>query len=241
MAKKTAVIAGGTSDCGIAAAQALREWDWNVVSLVRRDPPAGQLDDARVLKCDLNDPEDTKRAIDKVAEEYGTPTAALHTVMPDIDFEDTMDITWERYRHTYDVGLGSLHFFVNALRPYFEEAGNKASLVVLSSIGGHSPLPKIADYCVVKAAVSGYVRNLAVDWASIGVRVNAVSPGFLDSERVRESPLEGQTHHFHPMGRNGKPEEIANLCRFLMSDESPWITGSDYVIDGGFMVRPPGM
>ena len=116
----------------------------------------------------------------------------------------------------------------------------KGSVVNLSSVAGMRPYANLAAYCVSKAAVDMYTRCAALDLAPHGVRVNAVNPGVVVTElhtvtgAVPDYPgfLE-RSKTTHPIGRVGRPEEVATLVLFLMSEEAGWITGATYSIDGG--------
>ena len=116
----------------------------------------------------------------------------------------------------------------------------KGCVVNLSSVAGPRPYANLLAYCVSKAAVDQLTRCAALDLAPHGVRVNAVNPGVVVTElhtvtnAVADYPgfLE-RSKTTHPLGRVGRPEEIASLVLFLLSDESGWITGATVGIDGG--------
>lgn len=119
------------------------------------------------------------------------------------------------------------------------------SIVAIASIGGMVGLTGRVGYCASKAAVIGFVKAAAIDCATTGVRINAVSPGTVDSPWIgritasADDPVaqRQQMVERQPIGRLGTPEEIAGLVAYLASDESSFMTGSNVVIDGGVTAR----
>jgi NAD(P)-dependent dehydrogenase (short-subunit alcohol dehydrogenase family) len=116
------------------------------------------------------------------------------------------------------------------------------SVVMISSINGHLGFGERAAYCAAKAAVQGLVRALAVEWAPRGIRVNAVSPGSIATEMA--AAMMASKHATPelflsrvPMGRFGKPEEIADAVYFLASDRASYITGVTLPVDGGWLAN----
>ena len=118
------------------------------------------------------------------------------------------------------------------------------SIVCLSSISGMAGQSSQSTYGPAKFVASGLTKHLAVEWADRGIRVNAVAPGTIRTERVRQLPDEPggaeyieQIIRMHPMGRLGEPEEVARAIAFLASDEASFITGAILPVDGGYLAR----
>jgi len=119
---------------------------------------------------------------------------------------------------------------------------NGGSVVMISSINGHLGFGERAAYCAAKAAVQGLVRALAVEWAPRGIRVNAVSPGSIATEMA--AAMMASKHASPelflsriPMGRFGKPEEIADAVYYLASERASYITGVTLPVDGGWLAN----
>jgi NAD(P)-dependent dehydrogenase (short-subunit alcohol dehydrogenase family) len=118
------------------------------------------------------------------------------------------------------------------------------SIVCLSSISGMAGQSRQSTYGPAKFVATGLTKHLAVEWADRGIRVNAVAPGTIWTERVRSLPNEpGGTEYIeeikklHPMGRLGEPEEVAKAIAFLASDDASFITGAILPVDGGYLAR----
>jgi NAD(P)-dependent dehydrogenase (short-subunit alcohol dehydrogenase family) len=118
------------------------------------------------------------------------------------------------------------------------------SIVCLSSISGMAGQARQSTYGPAKFVASGLTKHLAIEWASQGIRVNAVAPGTINTERVQQLPNEpGGTEYIegikaaHPMGRLGDPSEVAHAILFLASDEASFITGAILPVDGGFLAQ----
>ena len=118
------------------------------------------------------------------------------------------------------------------------------SIVCLSSISGVAGQRRQSTYGPAKFVASGLAKHLAVEWASQGIRVNAVAPGTINTERVQQLPKEPGGPEYlaavkaaHPMGRLGEPSEVAKAILFLASDEASFITGAILPVDGGFLAQ----
>lgn len=118
------------------------------------------------------------------------------------------------------------------------------SIVCLSSISGMAGQARQSTYGPAKFVATGLTKHLAVEWAGHGIRVNAVAPGTINTERVKRLPEEPGGPEYlevikaaHPMGRLGEPSEVAEAILFLASDRASFITGAILPVDGGFLAR----
>lgn len=116
-----------------------------------------------------------------------------------------------------------------------------ASIIAISSVTTHLGVPGISNYSASKAAMNSLVKSLSMELAKNGIRLNSISPGHILTEMITKSPFYSDSYvqsleQRYPLGL-GKPEDVANLAMFLLSDKSTWITGTDYIIDGGLSIN----
>jgi NAD(P)-dependent dehydrogenase (short-subunit alcohol dehydrogenase family) len=118
------------------------------------------------------------------------------------------------------------------------------AIVCLSSISGLAGQKRQAAYGPAKFVATGLTKHLAVEWADRGIRVNAVAPGTIRTERVKQLPGEpggaeylAEIERMHPMGRIGEPSEVASAIVFLASDDASFITGAVLPVDGGYLAQ----
>lgn len=124
--------------------------------------------------------------------------------------------------------------------PHLKASGH-GSIINISSIfgisGGFGSSPA---YHAAKGALRSLTKNVALLWAQQGIRVNSIHPGFIDTpilDQARGTPLEDMLTEVTPMGRLGRPEEIAAAVAYLASDDASFVTGSELVVDGGYLAR----
>lgn len=120
-------------------------------------------------------------------------------------------------------------------------AAGGGSFVGMSSLAGHIPHPMFGAYCVSKAGIEEMMRNAANEYGETKVRFNAIRPGFISTEIMEGIPRESAVYDSYivntPLNDVGEPEDVANLARFLLSDEARWITGTTINVDGGHHLR----
>lgn len=151
----------------------------------------------------------------------------------------------EQWRRILDVNLDALYDLTWRTLPLLRE-GTGANVINISSIAGRRAFAPITAYCVSKAAVDMLTRCMALELAPHGIRVNAINPGVIESElHVASNAVEDypafleRAKQTHPLGRHGKPEEVAKLAAYLASDDAAFITGALHVIDGGRTLASP--
>lgn len=128
---------------------------------------------------------------------------------------------------------------------HMKEKEIKGSIVNIASVAGMVGVLNRAGYCASKAAIVGLTKSVASDFAETGIRVNSISPGTIESPWIKKILADNpdpeqariQMQQRQPIGRMGTPEEIASLVHYLASDEASFITGSNFVADGGLTVR----
>ena len=239
---KVVLITGATSGMGRACARAFVAEGAKVAVAGRRKDRLGELkqelgDRALPLSGDVLDPATCQRWVDDTVRHFGQLDGLVNAagVLGPGSAADTSEAEWDRIMNT---NLRSVFVLTRAAIPHL--AKTKGSIVNLSSVAGPRPYPNLVAYCVSKAALDQLTRCTALDLAPQGVRVNAVNPGVVVTElhtvtnAVADYPAfleKGKTTH--PIGRVGKPEEVASLIVYLMGDDAGWITGVTWSIDGG--------
>lgn len=242
---RRALVTGASSGIGRATARALAAEGARLVLSGRRrdrlDEEAGRVRDAGgeavVVAGDVREEAVCGTLVAEAVRAFGGLDHVVHAagVLGGKGVTETPLAEWDR---VMDSNLRSLHVLTLAVAPQL--ARTRGSMVNLSSVAGNRPYPGLAAYCVSKAGVDMYTRCAALDLAPLGVRVNAVNPGVVVTElhtvtsAISDYPafLE-RSKGTHPLGRVGKPEEVATLILFLLGDEAGWITGVTYAIDGG--------
>jgi len=138
----------------------------------------------------------------------------------------------EHWRHVMTLGLDSAFRFSRAVIPHMLRQGGGA-IVNTSSTAAYHAEARVGAYGVAKAGLSQLTRSIAVEYATQGIRCNAVCPGVIQTPLIGGAPLPEDFLKTIPMGRLGQPEEIANVVLFLASDLASYVTGATIVADGG--------
>jgi NAD(P)-dependent dehydrogenase (short-subunit alcohol dehydrogenase family) len=143
-----------------------------------------------------------------------------------------LELTVDDFDLTFDVDVRGSFLAAQAAARRMKDAGG-GSIVNITSVHEHIPRPSFAVYAAAKAALGMLSRNLALELAEFGIRVNSVAPGVIATPR-NEADAERLDPEV-PLGRPGKPEEVAALVAWLCTEEASYVTGSSYVIDGGMI------
>jgi NAD(P)-dependent dehydrogenase (short-subunit alcohol dehydrogenase family) len=247
---KSAVITGGAAGIGRATAELFaREGarlvlaDINVDGLsTLRESLANVTDDVVVVTADVSKPEDTHRIIETAVERYGRLDIAIANagIIPLASVVEATPADWDEVM-SID-GRGMFLTCKYAIEQMLINGGG--SIVCLSSISGMAGQARQSTYGPAKFVATGLTKHLAVEWASSGIRVNAVAPGTINTERVKRLPEEPGGPEYletikaaHPMKRLGEPSEVAEAILFLASDQASFITGAVLPVDGGFLAQ----
>ena len=242
MPGKVAIITGGAKGIGAATAEEFVRSGWRVaiLDLAFDEKPDVPHDESRVLllKTDICDEESVHQSIKQVAEHFGQVDALVNNAgIQSWSTVENMDVdVWRKVMETNF--MGSL-YCMSAAGKYMVGQGS-GSIVNVLSIMAERGAPKRGPYSASKAALQAVTRTAAIEWGKKGIRVNGVGPGYIEtplmteyfeSGRVNKRAIEGAV----PMGRVGKPEEIAKVILFLASDDSSYVTGQMVFVDGGFL------
>ena len=169
--------------------------------------------------------------------------AGIQPIDAYFNIEDTPVEIWDRI---VGVNLRGTFLMSKYALPRIRASGPGGSVINMASVQGIQSMPKVPSYAASKGGVLSLTRNMALDYAPVGIRVNAICPGTIDSEMVRTAARgEGgdmdatlrKYGAFHPLGRLGVPEDIAQAALYLASDRSSFMTGTYLTVDGGMMAQ----
>jgi NAD(P)-dependent dehydrogenase (short-subunit alcohol dehydrogenase family) len=239
---RVAVITGAGSGIGLASARRLAAEGARVVA-VDIDEPAGAAAAAEVggtfVRADVAEEGDVRRLFDDVAAEYGRIDIAFNNAgisPPDDDSILTTGI--DAWRRVQEINLTSVYLCCKYVIPHMLAAGKGSIINTASFVAVLGAATSQISYTASKGGVLAMSRELGVQFAREGIRVNALCPGPVNTPLLRElfakDPERAARRLVHvPMGRFAEPEEIAAAVAFLASDDSSFITASQFLVDGG--------
>jgi NAD(P)-dependent dehydrogenase (short-subunit alcohol dehydrogenase family) len=246
--KSAIIVTGATSGMGKAIAQKLALSGASLILNGRHLDRGRELErdcrkigiSAHFVPGDISLPETSATLVSECMQHFGGVSGVSHNAgvlglgkITELDFE-----TWQ---HTMATNLSSAFYLLKESLPHLTKL--KGAVVINASIAAQKSFPGHPAYCSSKAGLLALTKQAALDYPE--VRINAICPGPVDTPLLRnsveafpnsESIIE-ETRNATLRGRLGKPEDVANLVRFLLSDEADWITGAAYTIDGGITVK----
>ncbi|MHB0951176.1 MAG: SDR family NAD(P)-dependent oxidoreductase [Allorhizobium sp.] len=244
---KVALVTGAGSGIGAACASQLAEQGAKVVAADMNLDGAQKVVDAikaaggtaSVFKIDVSDPEAVKAMIDFTVKTYGALDCAINNAGIGGPLKPIAEYEIDEWKHVIDVNQNSVFYCMKYEIEAMLQKG-KGSIVNMSSILGTNGIGAAPAYVSAKHALVGMTKSAAIAYSALGVRVNAVGPGYIRTPLV-ENSLDAESIAglvgLHPIGRLGTSEEVANLTLFLLSDRASFITGSYHLVDGGYAAQ----
>jgi NAD(P)-dependent dehydrogenase (short-subunit alcohol dehydrogenase family) len=240
--RKVALVTGGGRGIGLATARRFLREGWRAAILdVDGDLLAAAIadlaapDDTLSIRCDVSDPIQVQASVNAVAERFGRLDALVNNAGVAV-FKPLLDTTFEEWSRVLAVNLTGPFLCTQAAAPVMAEHGG-GSVVNITSISGLRASTLRVAYGTSKAGLAHLTKQQAVELASLGIRVNAVAPGPVDTamaKAVHSPEIRADYHDVIPLNRYGLEEELAEAIVFLSTERASYITGQVLAVDGGF-------
>lgn len=244
---KCVVITGAGSGIGRACALEFAEEGANVV--VADINPDGAKETVQLIKAakgtavaiktDVSKPESVEELVKQTIKQFSVVHALVNNAA--IQINKTIENTsFEEWNRQLSINLGGVFLCSKYFLPYLRQT--RGSIVNMSSVNGFFVEPACAGYCATKAAIIGLTKAMAIDHGKEGVRVNCICPGYIDAglaegyfqSQPDPAKARAEAGKLHALWRIGKPEEVGRVAVFLASDDASFVTGTSFVVDGGF-------
>jgi NAD(P)-dependent dehydrogenase (short-subunit alcohol dehydrogenase family) len=194
---------------------------------------------AFACQADVSEPGSVAALVNETIKMYLKIDALINNAAIQVN-KTIADTTFEEWNAQMSVNVGGVFLCSKLFLPYLRIT--KGNIINMSSVNGYFVEPSCAGYCTTKAAIIGLTKAMAIDHGHEGIRVNCICPGYIDAGlaegyfQSQADPLQARIDagKLHALWRIGKPEEVAQVAIFLASDDASFVTGSAYVVDGGF-------
>lgn len=236
--KKFALITGAASGIGLATSQELLKNGWNIIAVGRSQQKLSALkkispDQILTFACDISNAQEVEKLLSNLKEQnlFSQIKALINNagIWKRVSFFESSDEFWQEQFNTNVLGSVRL---TRELLKLMIEAQQTLSIVNVASTLAHRPVPHTSAYSASKAAMVSWTQVLALEVAQFKIRVNCVCPGLVDTPIHAQGALSG-LENAQPLGRLGLPQDIANGIKYLVSEDSNWVTGTVLNIDGG--------
>ena len=247
---KVALITGAASGLGFATAQrfaqsgaavALADWNEQAVQAAAAQLSA-QGHKTMAIRCDVSDDAQVEAMVHQTVSHFGRLDAAYNNAGIQNILAETADTTRDDFDRVMAVNLRGVWSCMKFELQHMRQQGS-GTIVNCSSIGGLLGAAERGTYHAAKHGVLGFTKSAALEYAARGIRINAVCPGLIWTPMVDQMVAAGQgelleaTRKSIPIGRHGRPEEVANVVLWLCSDAASYMTGQSISVDGGLVMR----
>jgi len=239
---RTAIVTGGLGGIGLATARRFAEEGAKVVVADLDDDKGNAVAEelgGLYVRCDVTDPDQVDSMVARTVETFGTLDVAFNNAgISPPDDDSILETGLDAWRRVQEVNLTSVYLCCKAVLPHMRSQGRGSIINTASFVAVMGAATSQISYTASKGGVLAMSRELGVQFAREGIRVNALCPGPVDTPLLRElfatDPERAARRLVHiPMGRFADATEIANAVLFLASDESSFITASTFLVDGG--------
>jgi meso-butanediol dehydrogenase/(S,S)-butanediol dehydrogenase/diacetyl reductase len=244
---KVAIVTGGSRGIGRGIVERFLAEGAAVLATARRLPEKAMppRDDLAFIAADVARAEDAERIVAHAVERFGGLDILVNNagIQLQKSLEETSEAEWDE---VMAVNVKGIFLCTRAALPALRRRGG-GSIVNIGSYDGFLADPNFSAYCASKGAVHALTRAMAIDLGKDGIRCNVICPGWIETEMVEDyiahlpdpTAARASIESLHPVGRTGRPADIASLALWLASDESSFFTGQQFVADGGFTARAP--
>jgi NAD(P)-dependent dehydrogenase (short-subunit alcohol dehydrogenase family) len=244
---KVAIVTGGSFGIGRATAIAFARKGASVIvadiieDAFTLDTIKSEGGEAIFVKCDVASEEDIKNMVNTAIDKYGRLDFAFNNAGVEGYAANTHECTNENWDRTISVNLKGVWLCMKHQIPEMLKTGS-ASIVNCASIAGLVGFPGLPAYVASKHALIGLTKTTALEYAKLGIRVNAVCPGVIKTPMIdrftgKKKEAEEQFANQEPIGRMGEPEEVASAVLYLCSDGASFVTGHAMAVDGGWIAQ----
>jgi NAD(P)-dependent dehydrogenase (short-subunit alcohol dehydrogenase family) len=247
---KVAIVTGGTSGIGRESAVLFAKAGAKVVVAGRRETEGKETidllraagGDGLFVKTDVANSADVEELVQRTVEKFGRVDIAFNNAGIEGNWVPIVEQSEEDWDRTIDINVKGVWLCLKYEIQQMTKQGGGGAIVNMASVAGFIGAVGAATYCASKHAVMGLTKSASLETARNGIRVNSICPGIIETpmgERLFGAPeVTKWALGFYPLGRFGKPMEIAEAVLWMCSDRASFMTGQSLILDGGFLAGP---